>query len=72
MSRNNIEHGQITLHPAGLVHGPHPGAYERSIGKKETQELAVMVDTFKPLKLTKAAVKIEVDNYYKSWMEGEH
>ena len=72
MSRNNIEHGQITLHPAGLVHGPHPGAYERSIGKKETQELAVMVDTFKPLKLTKAAVKIEVENYYKSWMEGEH
>jgi homogentisate 1,2-dioxygenase len=72
MSRNNIEHGQITLHPAGLVHGPHPGAYERSIGKKETQELAVMVDTFKPLQLTKAALEIEVENYYKSWMAGEH
>ena len=52
MSRNNIEKGQIALHPAGLPHGPHPGAYERSIGKKETLELAVMVDTFKPLKLT--------------------
>ena len=72
MSRNNIEKGQITLHPAGLVHGPHPGAYERSIGKKETQELAVMVDTFKPLKMTKAALSIEVDDYYKSWLEGEH
>jgi len=72
MSRNNIEHGQITLHPAGLVHGPHPGAYERSIGKKETQELAVMVDTFKPLKMTKAALGIEFQDYYKSWLESEH
>ena len=60
MSRNNIERGQITLHPAGLVHGPHPGAYERSIGKKETQELAVMVDTFKPLKLTKQALELPI------------
>jgi homogentisate 1,2-dioxygenase len=68
MSRNNIEKGQITLHPAGLPHGPHPGAYERSIGKKETQELAVMVDTFKPLKLTKHALGIEVKDYYKSWL----
>ena len=68
MSRNNIERGQITLHPAGLVHGPHPGAYERSIGKKETQELAVMVDTFKPLKLTKQALELEVEDYYQSWL----
>jgi homogentisate 1,2-dioxygenase len=68
MSRNNIEKGQITLHPAGLPHGPHPGAYERSIGKKETEELAVMVDTFKPLKLTKHALGIEVKDYYKSWL----
>lgn len=68
MSRNNIEKGQITLHPAGLPHGPHPGAYERSIGKKETEELAVMVDTFKPLKLTKRALGIEVKDYYKSWL----
>ncbi len=68
MSRNDIEVGQITLHPAGIHHGPHPGAYERSIGKKETLELAVMVDTFKPLKITKQALNIELKNYYKSWI----
>lgn len=68
MSRNNIEKGQITLHPAGIPHGPHPGTYEASIGKKETLELAVMVDTFKPLKLTKQALGIEVKDYYKSWL----
>jgi homogentisate 1,2-dioxygenase len=68
MSRNHIEKGQITLHPGGLPHGPHPGAYERSIGKKETQELAVMVDTFKPLKMTKQALNIEVKDYSKSWI----
>lgn len=69
MSRNNIEKGQITLHPAGIPHGPHPGAYERSIGKTETEELAVMVDTFKPLKITKQALEIEFEDYYKSWLE---
>lgn len=68
MSRNHIEKGQITLHPAGIPHGPHPGAYERSIGKKETLELAVMVDTFKPLKLTKQAIQIEDPSYMKSWI----
>ena len=68
MSRNNIDKGQITLHPAGIPHGPHPGAYERSIGKKETLELAVMVDTFKPLQLTEEAMKMEVEDYYKSWL----
>ena len=68
MSRNEIEIGQITLHPAGIPHGPHPGAYERSIGQKETKELAVMVDTFKPLKLTKQALGIELKDYYKSWI----
>jgi len=68
MSRNNIEKGQITLHPAGIPHGPHPGAYERSIGQKETQELAVMVDTFKPLKLTQQAIDMEIVDYYKSWI----
>ncbi len=68
MSRNHIEKGQITLHPAGIPHGPHPGAYERSIGKKETLELAVMVDTFKPLKLTKQAIQIEDPTYMKSWI----
>jgi homogentisate 1,2-dioxygenase len=68
MSRNNIGKGQITLHPAGVPHGPHPGAIERSIGKKETGELAVMIDPFSPVKITKEALKIEVKDYYKSWM----
>jgi len=68
MSRNDITKGQITLHPAGIPHGPHPGAYERSIGKKGTEELAVMVDTFKPLQLTTQALEIEVKDYYKSWI----
>ncbi|RCL75178.1 MAG: homogentisate 1,2-dioxygenase [Flavobacteriales bacterium] len=68
MSRNDISKGQITLHPSGIPHGPHPGAYERSIGKTKTEELAVMVDTFKPLKLTKQAIEIEVKDYYKSWI----
>lgn len=68
MSRNNIERGQITLHPAGIPHGPHPGAYERSIGKKDTEEYAVMVDTFKPLMVTQQALDIQVEDYYKSWM----
>jgi homogentisate 1,2-dioxygenase len=68
MSRNNIEKGHLTLHPGGIPHGPAPGAYERSIGKKETQELAVMVDTFRPLQLTKEALRIQDDKYYQSWM----
>lgn len=68
MSRNNIDKGQITLHPAGIPHGPHPGAYERSIGHKETLELAVMVDTFRPLKLTKKAIELELADYHKSWI----
>lgn len=69
MSRNNIDKGQITLHPAGIPHGPHPGTYEKSIGQKETLELAVMVDTFKPLKLTKQALELEVKDYYQSWLK---
>lgn len=69
MSRNNIERGMITLHPAGIPHGPHPGAMERSLGKKETQEYAVMVDTFKPLQVTEAAMQMLVKDYHKSWLE---
>lgn len=69
MSRNNIEQGHITLHPKGIPHGPAPGAMERSIGQKETAELAVMVDTFRPLKVTKAAMGIDDGKYYKSWCE---
>lgn len=68
MSRNNIEKGQITLHPGGIPHGPHPGAIERSIGKKFTKELAVMIDPFHPVMITEEALKLEVDDYYKSWI----
>lgn len=69
MSRNNIKQGHITLHPKGIPHGPAPGAMERSIGHKETQELAVMVDTFRPLMVTEAAMGIDDGKYYKSWVE---
>jgi len=69
MSRKSVTQGQITLHPAGIPHGPHPGTVEKSIGKKETMELAVMVDTFKPLWLTEDGVKIMTDDYYRSWIE---
>ncbi|TXI87478.1 MAG: homogentisate 1,2-dioxygenase [Crocinitomicaceae bacterium] len=69
MSRNHVEKGYISLHPGGIPHGPHPGAMERSIGQKETGELAVMVDTFKPLKVTQAALDISDADYYKSWLE---
>lgn len=68
MSRNNIEQGHITLHPGGVPHGPAPGAYERSIGKKETIELAVMIDTFRPLMVTEEALKIDDGKYYQSWL----
>ena len=69
MSRNNIEQGHITLHPGGIPHGPHPGAYERSIGQKVTAELAVMIDTFKPLKVTENAIRIDDGKYFQSWLE---
>lgn len=69
MSRKHVTRGMITLHPAGIPHGPHPGAVEKSIGAKETKELAVMVDTFRPLLLTKEALGIENENYTMSWAE---
>ena len=69
MSRNNIEQGYITLHPSGIPHGPAPGAYERSIGQTKTEELAVMIDTFRPLSITEAALGIDDGQYYKSWLE---
>lgn len=71
MSRNNIDKGYISLHPAGIPHGPHPGAYERSIGQKETAELAVMIDTFKPLMVTEQALAIDDGTYYQSWLEND-
>jgi homogentisate 1,2-dioxygenase len=68
MSRNDINKGSVTLHPAGIPHGPHPGTMEKSIGKKETFELAVMVDTFSPLMVTEEAIKLYNEDYYKSWI----
>ncbi len=68
MSRKGIAYGSITLHPAGLPHGPHPGRAEASIGKKETKELAVMLDTFRPLQVAKAALAVEDPNYARSWL----
>lgn len=72
MSRNDVEPGHISLHPAGIPHGPHPGAVERSIGKTKTEELAVMVDTFKPMKLTEEAMQIADETYYQSWLKENH
>ncbi|MCH8331792.1 MAG: homogentisate 1,2-dioxygenase [Bacteroidetes bacterium] len=69
MSRKNVDRGYISLHPIGIPHGPHPGTVEQSIGARETKELAVMIDTFKPLKLTKQAMSIEQADYHKSWLE---
>jgi homogentisate 1,2-dioxygenase len=68
LSRNDIDAGHISLHPAGIPHGPHPGAAERSIGKKGSDELAVMVDTFKPLMVTQEAMEIADEDYFKSWL----
>ena len=68
MSRNHVEKGMFTLHPGGIPHGPHPGTAEKSIGVKETHELAVMVDTFHPLYMTEHAYAVEDKDYYKSWL----
>ncbi|SHN39208.1 homogentisate 1,2-dioxygenase [Chitinophaga sp. CF418] len=69
MSRKHVTRGMITLHPGGIPHGPHPGAVEKSIGAKETKELAVMVDTFHPLQITQDALGIEDEKYVMSWAE---
>lgn len=69
MSRKHVERGMITLHPAGIPHGPHPGTVEKSIGALDTKELAVMVDTFHPLKMTNEVLGIEDDSYTYSWIE---
>lgn len=69
MSRNDVAPGHISLHPAGIPHGPHPGAITRSIGKQKTDELAVMVDTFAPLQITKTALEIADHSYFQSWLE---
>ncbi len=69
MSRKNVVRGQITLHPAGIPHGPHPGSVEKSIGKERTEELAVMIDPFHPMMLTDEALAIEDPDYFRSWTE---
>jgi homogentisate 1,2-dioxygenase len=69
MSRKHVERGMITLHPKGIPHGPHPGTVEKSIGAKETKELAVMIDPFYPLQITEEALNLEDPNYWKSWVE---
>lgn len=68
MSRKHVERGMISLHPKGIPHGPHPGTVEKSIGAKETRELAVMIDPFYPLKMTKAALEIEDKDYWSTWI----
>ena len=72
MSRKGIEYGSITHHPDGLPHGPHPGRTEASIGAKYTNELAVMMDSFRPLKVAKAAMAIEDPKYHQSWLDQQH
>ncbi|MFD1019223.1 homogentisate 1,2-dioxygenase [Thalassobacillus hwangdonensis] len=69
MSRKGVNEASITLHPSGIPHGPHPGTTEASIGKKETLELAVMVDTFRPLKIVKNAKEYEDNKYMYTWVE---
>ena len=69
MSRKGVEHGSITFHPAGLPHGPQPGKIEASLDLKEANEIAVMIDTFKPLQMTSATDKIDDNKYALSWMD---
>jgi homogentisate 1,2-dioxygenase len=72
MSRKGIEYGSITLHPDGLPHGPHPGRTEASIGATHTNELAVMMDSFRPLKVARAVLGYEDRDYHRSWVDGQH
>ena len=69
MSRKGIDRASFTVHPNGIPHGPHPGTYEASIGKEKTEELAVMVDTFRPLRVTRYARDHEDEGYAYSWVE---
>lgn len=69
MSRKGIQYGSLTLHPMGLPHGPHPGRAEASIGKQRTEELAVMLDTFRPLHISRKALELEDPDYGRSWLE---
>ncbi len=68
MSRKGIRYGSLTLHPAGLPHGPHPGRAEASIGQTRTEELAVMLDTFRPTHVAQAVLGVEDPDYGRSWV----
>jgi homogentisate 1,2-dioxygenase len=68
MSRSGIRFGSLTLHPGGLPHGPHPGRAEASIGAKQTNELAVMLDTFRPMEVARAVLGVEDTTYGRSWI----
>ena len=70
MSRRGVDIASFTLHPAGIPHGPHPGTAEASIGKEATEELAVMVDTFHPLRITRQAAELDDGRYPFSWLPG--
>src|SRR6476661_4762453 len=72
MSRKGIEFGSITHHPDGIPHGPHPGRAEASMGAKGTDEYAVMMDTFRPLKVARYALEIEDPTYHRSWLDAQH
>jgi len=67
-SRRGVGPGSISYHPAGVMHGPHPGAYEGSIGARTTSELAVMLDCHLPLQPTAAALGIEDAGYQDSFL----
>lgn len=69
MSRRGVDRGSITLHAAGATHGPQPGAVEASLGKTSTDEIAVMVDTFAPLRIARVVTTVEDEDYHKSWIE---
>ena len=69
ISRKGIDRQSISLHPAGIPHGPHPGMYEASIGVRRAEELAVMCDTFKPLQMTVVATEFEHQDYHLSWIK---
>jgi homogentisate 1,2-dioxygenase len=68
-SRMGVEESSFTLHPRGIPHGPHPGTIVASRDAKWTDELAVMVDTFRPLNATKQALEMDDPNYPYSWIE---
>lgn len=68
MSRRGVDEGSITLHAAGAPHGPQPGAVEASLGKTSTDEIAVMLDTFKPLQIARQALDLEDPRYFRSWI----